>query len=57
MVVSGQLHGPVALPSEKQPQVPVGLEVFVGPRADLDVVEESLLSLSIISVPTELSRL
>jgi hypothetical protein len=35
--VSGQFHGPTALPPEKEPPVPIG---WMGPRAGLEQVEK-----------------
>jgi hypothetical protein len=41
--MSGQLPAPAALPSEKEPPVPIGLGGWVGPRAGLDDTEVKFL--------------
>jgi hypothetical protein len=44
MKVSGQLHLPAALPSEKEAPIPLVQEANVGTAASLDTVDERKIS-------------
>jgi hypothetical protein len=57
MEVSGQLHAPAALPSGKEPPVPIGYEAGWAPQPVWKAVEKTLLPLPGIELrPSSPSR-
>ena len=51
---SGQLHVTDALPAMKEPTVPLCIRISVGPRADLNVLENERFSSQMTEISLEL---